>query len=262
MRVLCAMSGGVDSSVTAALLAEQGHDVQGVTLRLWGGESDQGCCSVADVDDARRVADHLGLDHHVFNFGPDFDRQVVGPLRRRPRRGANAQPLRGVQPAPEVRPAPGPGPGPRLRRHRHRPSRPGRRATRRHPSRRPGRRRSQGPVLRALHARPGRAGPGPAAGRHHDQGGGPGPGRGPRPAHGGQARQPGRLLHPGGGRAPGLPRVPHRPDPGTDCGCRRPEGRRGRRRRAGHGRPAPGPRPAQPAGTELRDLGGRGRRRR
>jgi tRNA-specific 2-thiouridylase len=79
MRVLCAMSGGVDSSVTAALLAEQGHEVQGVTLRLWGGESDQGCCSVADVEDARRVADHLGLDHHVFNFGPDFDRHVVVP---------------------------------------------------------------------------------------------------------------------------------------------------------------------------------------
>jgi len=73
------MSGGVDSSLTAALLVEQGHEVDGVTLRLWGGESDQGCCSVADVEDARRVADHLGLDHHVFNFGPDFDRQVVAP---------------------------------------------------------------------------------------------------------------------------------------------------------------------------------------
>jgi tRNA-uridine 2-sulfurtransferase len=79
MRVLCAMSGGVDSSVTAAVLAEAGHEVHGVTLRLWGGESDQGCCSVADVEDARRVADHLGLDHHVFNFGPDFDRHVVEP---------------------------------------------------------------------------------------------------------------------------------------------------------------------------------------
>jgi tRNA-specific 2-thiouridylase len=79
MKVLCAMSGGVDSSVTAALLAEAGHEVQGVTLRLWGGEADQGCCSVADVEDARRVADHLGLDHHVFNFGLDFDRHVVDP---------------------------------------------------------------------------------------------------------------------------------------------------------------------------------------
>jgi len=69
----------VDSSVTAALLVETGHEVHGVTLRLWGGEADQGCCSVADVEDARRVADHLGLDHHVFNFGPDFERHVVEP---------------------------------------------------------------------------------------------------------------------------------------------------------------------------------------
>ncbi len=79
MKVLVAMSGGVDSSVAAALLAEAGHDVQGVTLRLWGGPSDQGCCSVADVEDARRVADRLGLDHHVFNFGLDFERDVVDP---------------------------------------------------------------------------------------------------------------------------------------------------------------------------------------
>ncbi|HKA05205.1 MAG TPA: tRNA 2-thiouridine(34) synthase MnmA, partial [Acidimicrobiales bacterium] len=51
-----AMSGGVDSSVAAALLLEAGHEVVGVTMRLWGGASDTGCCSVADVDDARRVA--------------------------------------------------------------------------------------------------------------------------------------------------------------------------------------------------------------
>ena len=74
-----AMSGGVDSSVAAALLADRGHDVVGVTLKLWGGESDSGCCSVSDVDDARRVAQQLGIDHHVFNFGDDFDRFVVDP---------------------------------------------------------------------------------------------------------------------------------------------------------------------------------------
>ena len=56
MRVLVAMSGGVDSSVAAALLVERGHEVVGATLKLWGGPSDSGCCSVADVDDARRVA--------------------------------------------------------------------------------------------------------------------------------------------------------------------------------------------------------------
>jgi tRNA-specific 2-thiouridylase len=78
-RVLVAMSGGVDSSVAAALLLEAGHDVVGVTLKLWGGASDTGCCSVADVDDARRVARRLGIEHHVFNFGDDFDAHVVTP---------------------------------------------------------------------------------------------------------------------------------------------------------------------------------------
>ncbi len=79
MRVLVAMSGGVDSSVAAALLVEQGHEVVGATLKLWGGESDSGCCSVADVDDARRVAQQLGIEHHVFNLTEEFDRQVVAP---------------------------------------------------------------------------------------------------------------------------------------------------------------------------------------
>ena len=79
MKVLVMMSGGVDSSVAAALLRDRGHEVVGVTLKLWGGESDSGCCSVSDVDDARRVADALGLVHHVFNFGDAFTRHVVGP---------------------------------------------------------------------------------------------------------------------------------------------------------------------------------------
>jgi tRNA-specific 2-thiouridylase len=62
-RVLVAMSGGVDSSVAAALLLEPGRDVTGVALKLWGGDSDSGCCSVADVEDARRVAAQLGVPH-------------------------------------------------------------------------------------------------------------------------------------------------------------------------------------------------------
>ncbi len=76
---MVAMSGGVDSSVAAALLRAAGHDVVGVTMKLWGGDSDSGCCSVADVEDARRVAQQLGIAHHVFNFTDDFDRGVVGP---------------------------------------------------------------------------------------------------------------------------------------------------------------------------------------
>ena len=91
-RVLVAMSGGVDSSVAAALLVEQGHEVVGVTMRLWGGESDTGCCSVADVDDARRVAQQLGIDHVVFNFTDDFDAAVVQPYVDAHQRGITPNP--------------------------------------------------------------------------------------------------------------------------------------------------------------------------
>ncbi len=81
VRVLVALSGGVDSSVACALLVDElGADaVVGATLRLWGGASDSGCCSVADVEDARRVADRLGVDHHVFDFAEDFEARVVTP---------------------------------------------------------------------------------------------------------------------------------------------------------------------------------------
>jgi len=79
MQVLVAMSGGVDSAVAAALMVEAGHEVVGVTMKLWGGPSDTGCCAVSDVVDARRAADLLGIDHHVFNFGDDFEQWVVGP---------------------------------------------------------------------------------------------------------------------------------------------------------------------------------------
>jgi tRNA-specific 2-thiouridylase len=73
------MSGGVDSSVAAARLRDEGHAVVGVTMKLWGGESDTGCCSVSDVEDARRVAQQLDIEHHVFNFGDEFDHHVVAP---------------------------------------------------------------------------------------------------------------------------------------------------------------------------------------
>ena len=92
MRVLVAMSGGVDSSVAAALLVEQGHEVVGATLKLWGGPSDSGCCSVADVEDARRVAQQLGIDHHVFNLTEEFDRHVVAPYVEEHARGRTPNP--------------------------------------------------------------------------------------------------------------------------------------------------------------------------
>jgi tRNA-specific 2-thiouridylase len=79
MRVLVAMSGGVDSSVAAARLADEGHEVVGATLKLWGGSSDSGCCSVGDVDDARRVAQQIGIPHYVFDMTETFQATVVDP---------------------------------------------------------------------------------------------------------------------------------------------------------------------------------------
>lgn len=92
MRVLVAMSGGVDSSVAAALLLEQGHEVTGVTMRLWGGPSDSGCCSASDVDDARRVAQQLDVAHYVFDYEDDFERHVVGPYVEAHREGRTPNP--------------------------------------------------------------------------------------------------------------------------------------------------------------------------
>lgn len=91
-RVLVALSGGVDSSVAAARLLEDGHDVTGVTMKLWGGESDSGCCSVSDVDDARRVAQQLDIDFYVFGFGDEFDRHVVEPYVAEHARGRTPNP--------------------------------------------------------------------------------------------------------------------------------------------------------------------------
>jgi tRNA-specific 2-thiouridylase len=77
------MSGGVDSSVAAALLLEQGYDVVGVTMRLWTEErpdelkGHQQCCSVEDIDDARRVAGQLGIRHYVMSFEDEFREKVV-----------------------------------------------------------------------------------------------------------------------------------------------------------------------------------------
>ncbi|MBF0269992.1 MAG: tRNA 2-thiouridine(34) synthase MnmA [Alphaproteobacteria bacterium] len=81
-RVAVAMSGGVDSSVTAALLKESGLDVVGVTMRLLGGllPSASGCCGGPDMRDAKRVADFLKIPHHVLDFEQEFEDEVVRPF--------------------------------------------------------------------------------------------------------------------------------------------------------------------------------------
>jgi tRNA-specific 2-thiouridylase len=80
-RVVVAMSGGVDSSVVAALLARQGHDVVGVTLQLYDHGEAAGrrgsCCAGQDIHDARRVADRLGLPHYVLDYEQRFKSTVM-----------------------------------------------------------------------------------------------------------------------------------------------------------------------------------------
>ena len=82
-KVVVGMSGGVDSSVAAYLLKEQGYDVIGATMQIWQDESAQaqehegGCCGLSAVDDARRVADAIGIPYYVMNFKQDFKERVI-----------------------------------------------------------------------------------------------------------------------------------------------------------------------------------------
>src|SRR5712691_182890 len=86
MRIVVAMSGGVDSSVAAALLAEQGHEVIGLSMQLYDqseGQSSFGsCCSIDDLHDARRVAAAISIPHYIVNFERQFDAQVVSNFVR------------------------------------------------------------------------------------------------------------------------------------------------------------------------------------
>jgi tRNA-specific 2-thiouridylase len=80
VRIVVAMSGGVDSSVAAALLAEQGHDVIGLSMQLYDQRGDQAfgsCCTLDDLHDARRVAGVVGIPHYILNFERQFQETVV-----------------------------------------------------------------------------------------------------------------------------------------------------------------------------------------
>ncbi len=81
MKALVAMSGGVDSSVAAALMKDGGHDAIGVTLKLWSGPNGEapsaGCCTVSDAEDARRVAAELDIPYYVLDYTEEFADGVV-----------------------------------------------------------------------------------------------------------------------------------------------------------------------------------------
>jgi tRNA-uridine 2-sulfurtransferase len=81
MRIVVAMSGGVDSSVAAAMLAEQGHEVVGISMQLYDQSNGQtsfgSCCSIDDLHDARRVAAAINIPHYIVNLERQFDEQVV-----------------------------------------------------------------------------------------------------------------------------------------------------------------------------------------
>ncbi|MBQ9615579.1 MAG: tRNA 2-thiouridine(34) synthase MnmA, partial [Selenomonadaceae bacterium] len=85
-RALIAMSGGVDSSVTAALMMEEGYDCIGANMRLFSAPeaavTTKSCCSIADALDARRVADSMGMPFYVLHYVEEFHKEVIDKFVR------------------------------------------------------------------------------------------------------------------------------------------------------------------------------------
>lgn len=96
-KILVAMSGGVDSSVAAALLLEEGHEIAGATIRTWASNTcvnrnTRACCGLIGVEDARRVSEQLGIRYWVFNFEEEFKHHVVDYFAREYFKGRTPNP--------------------------------------------------------------------------------------------------------------------------------------------------------------------------
>ena len=107
-KVVVGMSGGVDSSVAAWLLKEQGYDVIGVTMQIWQDEDNEvqeengGCCGLSAVDDARRVASSIGIPYYVMNFKQEFQKNVIDYFTKEYLNGRTPNPVYCLQPLCEM----------------------------------------------------------------------------------------------------------------------------------------------------------------
>ena len=201
-RIVVGMSGGVDSSVAAALLVEQGVEVIGVTLRVWPWREPESraakfgsCCSPESVDDARQVARRLGIPYYLLNTEREFDRTVIEKFAREYEAGGRRCPASSaIARSSSARCSTGPVPGMRRR------SRPvttrGSRATRPRGATCSGAAAiPEGSVGLSLAAHPGPARRGALPRGRSDEGGGARQGAVNGPRHGRQAGEPGDLLH-------------------------------------------------------------------
>ena len=111
-KVVVGMSGGVDSSVAAYLLKEQGYDVVGVTMQIWQDEATEaveengGCCGLTAVDDARRVAQVLDIPYYVMNFKDEFKKNVMDYFVEEYLQGHTPNPHPAIQDHPSSAPLP------------------------------------------------------------------------------------------------------------------------------------------------------------
>ena len=125
-KVLVAMSGGVDSSVAAYLLQQQGYACIGVTMRLYENETagiprGHTCCSLDDVEDARAVAYDLGMPYYVLNFTEEFDEKVIRKFVQVYQNGGTPNPCIDCNRYLKIRPPAEPCAGAGVRLYRHRP---------------------------------------------------------------------------------------------------------------------------------------------